>query len=450
MVCMVCERAAVADTGGAGEYYRIPNASGRDEMQAMCDSTRAFVCKEVFETGVFGTPSDTFDKSSAFGASAEGPGLEFLQDLTEGSIHPHSVLDTPHGLASVTNLAGREIGAGDRKRFRRLAQFGDGTSHEQKDAPFYLTFLQEEERGKCRRTELPNHACLADDVFRISHSGEGVLIYELGEDVQADHIDFGGRVSKEKFVGTRIGARREFCEDWQGTHVASLAAGATHGVAKAATIVPVAVKPGCRIAGSVLDMLRGLQWTIEHRRRNPDKPAVMFTSTKVAVDGLDQVAIDILEDLVRVLVYDFGTIVVATSGANALDASRFTPGRMHEVITVGGLEVYKEISLQENVATTWLNSNYGEPIDIWSPAAFIDAAFPVSNNGTSTYSGVPQASALVAGVIASMLSYSSSLTPDDVKRQLRIRSSENLMIMTRPRNIRSVLQIPSDWSALVV
>lgn len=442
---LTCVRSADhASADLAGIFVYVPDAPGTEILRAACadlEESGSFECTDIFESGVFGVGTFSDVIRSTFGEHAEGPGEFILQDLTEGSIHPHSIESAPYGLASVSNLAGREI------RQRRLADM-QRPIVQQNSAPYYLTILQDTERSLCRSQDVPETLCLGLEDFKLSHGGANVEVYSVGEDIDVEHDDLRGRVSSDKYVGRRIGEHREFCEDWQGTHVASLAVGHVHGVAKLATVIPVAVKPGCRLPGSALDLAKGLQWAIERRRRTPDTPAVMFLSTKLAVTQGDRVAIDIVEDLVRVIVNELSMTIIATAGANAEDATMFTPGRMDEVITVGGLEVYHEISLRSNVVTTWSASNYGSAIDIWSPASFIDAASPSpsANNATATFSGVPQASAIVAGVVASMLEYSPHFTPHEVKSQLRLWSSETMMVMTRPRNKRNVLQVPTDWT----
>ena len=449
-IALACDAKRIPNTSDAnkGVFYRLALAN-IDHVQETCNAaTDMFTCEHVFETGVFGTQHvSSKDVLQALGQGAQGPGSNYKQDATEGELHPHNAKDTPSGLANVVNLAGREVTTSTPgTQARRALKSAFSTATEQENAPFYLGFLQQEERSSCERGGGPQHACLGTDVFRVSHSGKGVTIYFVGEDVSRVPAEMEPRISSDKFVGERISAHHEFCEDWQGTHMASLAAGAHHGVAKEAVIVPVAVKPGCRIEGPILDLLRGLQWVIDRRRERADSPAVLVMSTKFAVSQQDTVALSILEDLVRVLTNDLQVTVVAAGGANAIDAAHFSPGRMHEVITVGGLEVYKEVSMGEVISTVWLASNYGNSIDLWAPAAYIDAAYPLDSNSTATYSGVPQAAALVAGVAASLLHYNPQLTPEDVKRELRIRSSENLMIMTRPRNTQNVLQIPTDWA----
>lgn len=443
LACRAVSVPGAADANGV--FFRVPPATVGDINQMCNNAANLFKCKNVFETGMFGTQIGSDQAVLKFlGSGSQGPGLNHLQDATEGELHPHKGVQTPNGLANIVNLAGREVGVSvsASRRMKSLTT----AAIAQMGAPYYLTFLQQEERLSCKFGGGPQHACPDESVFRLSHSGKGVTLYAVGEDVSTRASDVKARVSLDKFVGERLSNHHEFCEDWQGTHTASLAAGVTHGVAKGATIVPVAVKPGCRVQGTVLDLLKGLQWV--HRRKTPNSPAVVFISTKYAVDQPDTVALDILEDLVRVLTYDLGATIVAASGANAIDATNFSPGRMQEVITVGGLEVYNEISMRTTISTVWLDSNYGDAIDIWAPAAYIDAAFPLTPDSTATYSGVPQATALVAGVAASLLEYIPNLRPEDVRRELRIRSSENLMIMTRPRNVQNVLQIPSDWATL--
>ena len=274
-------------------------------------------------------------------------------------------------------------------------------------------------------------------------SGSGVTVYALGEDIDPSSVDFlGGRISSVKFVSRTISECPQVCECWQGTHVASLTGGTLHGVAKLVTQIPVVVKPGCRLAGSTLMLVRGLQWIIDHRRSLGEDagPAVVVTSTKVAIDRTDRVAIDLTEDLFRAII-NMNVTVVATAGANAADSSKFSPGRMRECLTVAGLDVFSDASKGKLTSQPWMNSNYGADVDVWAPAAYITASSSDAGD-TLTFSGVPQASGIVAGVIATMLESDPDMTPDQVREAIVASASEVLMVGGRPRTVSNVLQMP--------
>jgi len=114
----------------------------------------------------------------------------------------------------------------------------------QSGAPWHLSRLDQAEPPLDTRFEYPANA------------GNGVRVYIVDTGV-SPHPDLGARLAAG-FSTVADGLGSADC-DGHGSHVAGLAASATYGVAKLATIVPVRVF-GCSGPASLSDVLDGLDW----------------------------------------------------------------------------------------------------------------------------------------------------------------------------------------------
>jgi subtilisin family serine protease len=97
-------------------------------------------------------------------------------------------------------------------------------------------------------------------------AGAGVTAYIVDGGVRADHTEFSGRVAAGYTAFTDGGGTAD-C-DGHGTHVAGTTAGATYGVAKSATIVPVRVLD-CTGSGAWSGIIAGLDWIVAHHVSGP-------------------------------------------------------------------------------------------------------------------------------------------------------------------------------------
>lgn len=111
-----------------------------------------------------------------------------------------------------------------------------------------------------------------DATFTPSGDGSGARIFLVDTGISADHADFGGRASGGfASIADRRGASD--CNG-HGTHAAGTAAGATFGVAKSATVVPVRALD-CNGSGAIPGVIAGLDWVAGQlegslRRQSPE------------------------------------------------------------------------------------------------------------------------------------------------------------------------------------
>ncbi|MBC7291708.1 MAG: S8 family peptidase, partial [Actinotalea sp.] len=223
-------------------------------------------------------------------------------------------------------------------------------------------------------------------------TGAGVSAYVVDTGVRADHVDFGGRVVGGA-TAVNDGRGSGDC-DGHGTHVAGTVAGASYGVAKQATIVPVRVLD-CQGNGSWSQVIAGLDWVVRHHQTGV--PAV----ANLSLGGPASSAVD---TAVQNVIDDGVTVVVAAGNSN-VDACSTSPARVAGALTVG--------ATASNDARASF-SNYGRCLDLFAPGQSITSAWWTSRTATSTISGTSMAAPHVAGVAAQVLQGSPGASPSSV------------------------------------
>lgn len=423
--------------------FLLPRGAGTNVSDVCCNLV-GFQCVSTFANAAYGyTNLSTAVVSERVSAATGGPvavGYEVLQDATPGTLYPTPV----QPFAPLADIAfAYDAGNLPTNVGRSLKQFEVPTekARVQVAAPYHLTFLNLKQRNICNITG--TKCQFGDGAYVYRGTGKGVRVYAMGEAIDERHNDFmvAGRtkVSPDSYVfeGYRVD---ETCSRWQGTHVAALIAGNFYGVAKDTELVSVAVKPGCRRAGTARALVEGVWWIIKHLERHPSK-AVVVIDAKISVRQPDLVVVDIFEELVNDLV-DKGVIVVATAGASRVDACSFTPGRMTRAVTAAGAEV---VQLPTRMAARpWLESNYGECVNIWAPGALIESAFSPDRDATAVFSGTTPASAMVAGVLAVLMANHPGDSRDALMERLHNASSSSIMVYSRPGTVLNILQNPVD------
>lgn len=368
-------------------------------------------------------------------------GYDVLQDPQEGFLHPEeSAMAAPN--ASVA-FAYEKLALPSRSLMQITVDLPSHAASIQTNAPYHLSFLNSRQRTLCK---IRQATCqFTDDNYVYDTTGRNVRIYSVGEAVSKGHIDFSTvmsgatRVSSDEFVfSSFIPDMNQTCSKWQGTHVAALAAGLMHGVAKDSTVVSVAVKPGCRKLSTARALADGLYWLKKHAERNPGR-AVVLVDTKVSVLQPNGVAIDILEDLF-VDLHNMGIAIVTGAGTGSLNACSFTPLRLPFVITVAGAEVVRLPS--KVIARPWDRTNYGECVTIYAQAASMESAFAPGLSDTAVYSGTTQAAGITAGVLAALLERNPSDSIETLTERLVNVSSTAYLMYSLPDTVESILQLP--------
>ena len=226
--------------------------------------------------------------------------------------------------------------------------------------------------------------------YSYAATGAGVQSYILDTGIRPDHVDFGGRVVSG-FTAINDGRGTNDC-DGHGTHVAGTVGGATWGVAKGTTLVPVRVLD-CNGSGTLSGVIAGIDWVTA----NHVKPAVANMSLGGgASSSLDQAVANSVAAGV--------TYVVAAGNSNT-NACNASPAREPSAITVGA-------TTSSDARASY--SNFGSCLDLFAPGSSITSAWYTSSTATATISGTSMASPHVAGVAALILEGNPGATPSQV------------------------------------
>ncbi|WP_153398610.1 S8 family peptidase [Ornithinicoccus halotolerans] len=229
-----------------------------------------------------------------------------------------------------------------------------------------------------------------DGSYGHTAAGVGVDSYIVDTGIRSDHEEFTGRVAP----GYNTVRGRNTTEDCNGhgTHVAGTVGGATYGVAKETTLIPVRVL-NCRGSGTWSGVVAGMDWVAA----NADGPSV----ANLSLGGAASSAVD---DAVARMVAAGVTVAVA-AGNDGADACGSSPARAEAALTVGATDSGDD-------RPSW--SNWGSCLDLFAPGASITSAWHTSTTATNTISGTSMASPHVAGAAALYLESNPGAEPGQV------------------------------------
>ncbi|MFD4029737.1 S8 family peptidase [Streptomyces sp. NPDC058637] len=240
-----------------------------------------------------------------------------------------------------------------------------------------------------------------DGVYDVAGTGQGVTAYILDTGIETAHSEFGGRVGAG-YDAVGDGRNGEDCNG-HGTHVAGTVAGATYGVARSASLVPVRVL-NCEGSGTWAGVIAGLDWIAQ----NAEQPAVVNAS----LGGPSSSAVDDAFDALA----DQGTLPVVAAGNENQNACNVSPARAHGVVAVGAGDD------QDRQATF---SNWGTCVGLYAPGVGIVSAG--LGGGSSTLSGTSMASPHVAGVVALLKEQNPDATPQEVTDRLAAEATSDVL-----------------------
>lgn len=231
-----------------------------------------------------------------------------------------------------------------------------------------------------------------DGTYDVDGTGRGVTAYILDTGIESAHSEFGGRVGAG-YDAIGDGRNGEDCNG-HGTHVAGTVAGATYGVASAASLVPVRVL-NCEGSGTWAGIIAGLDWIA----RNAEQPAVVNAS----LGGPASAAVD---DAFDALAAE-GTLPVVAAGNEDQDACDVSPARAGGVLAAGASDG------RDRQATF---SNWGTCVGLYAPG--VDIVSANLGGGSTTLSGTSMAGPHVAGAAALYKEQNPDATPREVTDRL--------------------------------
>jgi subtilisin family serine protease len=211
-------------------------------------------------------------------------------------------------------------------------------------------------------------------------NGTGVLAYIIDTGVRATHNEFTGRVNTARgFTAIADGRGTDDCVG-QGTFLASIIAGATLGMAKGATVVPVRVM-NCTGSGTTAGIINGINHVANNCGDTEKCVATMAfggsfsSSLNTAVDNLVASGVPV-------------SLPVGSTGCSG------SPASATSAIGVVGVN---DVDCPTSTIT-------GSCIDIYGPATTILGAGISNNSATQTLSSTGAAAAHVAGAVAQGMS----------------------------------------------
>ncbi|KAK6464357.1 peptidase S8/S53 domain-containing protein [Scheffersomyces coipomensis] len=221
--------------------------------------------------------------------------------------------------------------------------------------------------------------------------GKGVVAYVVDTGIKIEHEDFEGRARWGKALVAPYQEKDFF---GHGTHCAGIIGSKTFGIAKQVELVAVGVtRPDAFV--TVSDTIKGFEFTVADFRKNLERKKKGFkgSTVNVSIGGDDSKALDASANALS----KAGLHVSLAAGNAADEASKFSPGRASEPITVGASDV--------NNTMAWF-SNFGKGVDIFAPGLDIESTF---NEG---FSEVMSGTSMAAPHVTGLLSYFLSLQPE--------------------------------------
>ncbi|HWU09059.1 MAG TPA: S8 family peptidase [Streptomyces sp.] len=240
-----------------------------------------------------------------------------------------------------------------------------------------------------------------DGTYAAGGAGQGVTAYILDTGIESAHSEFGGRVGAG-YDAVGDGRDGEDCNG-HGTHVAGTVAGATYGVAPAASLVPVRVL-NCEGSGTWAGVIAGLDWIA----RNAGQPAVVNAS----LGGPASSAVDDAFDALAAQ----GTLPVVAAGNEDQDACDVSPARADGVLAVGASDA------QDRQAAF---SNWGSCVRLYAPG--VDIVSANLGGGATTLSGTSMASPHVAGAAVLHMEQNPDAAPREVVDRLAAEATPDVL-----------------------
>jgi hypothetical protein len=261
------------------------------------------------------------------------------------------------------------------------------------------------------------------------NNGSGVNIYILDTGFRRSHFEFGGRASQAADFAYHTAT--DDC-DGHGTHVGSLAGGATVGVAPGANLISVRIA-GC---GGVAynpewspvksTIVAGLNWVARHHVK-PAVANVSFANRVVFFRRWFKMRSPI-EKAARFAVQS-GVTVVAAAGNRPINAEKYSPARAGEVISVSGTMFNDERHPR---------FSFGK-VEIFAPGVDLVGAALGGDFSYVPASGTSSAAPLVAGAAALYLHTRPTATPQEVRNALLTNATPGVVINPGPGSANRLL-----------
>jgi len=277
-----------------------------------------------------------------------------------------------------------------------IAAYTSGHAEHQNGAPWGLARLSHQSWSYNNDGNTfysnPNNAYYYHEVSGV------VTVYMLDTGVDVEHPEFEGRAS----WGKNFVTSHNIDDNGHGTHLAGIAIGKEHGVARNAHLVSVKVLNANR-EGSVDDFSRAIDWVIDDYKSRGGKAVINYSA--------DGDISDFRANAVNRAIQN-GIFVVNAAGNENQDACNYGPSNMGPNHT--GLLAVAALNYTNAPGTF---SNYGHCVDVYAPGVDIHSSLPSNRYGYMD--GTSNAAAFVSGLVACLWGQDSSMTMNDMMTAIR-------------------------------
>ncbi len=291
----------------------------------------------------------------------------------------------------------------------------------------------------------------AHDVWRNGITGQGVDVALIDSGV----INVNGLTTPGKIINgpdlsfeSQSDNVRYLDTFGHGTHMAGLIAGKGDNVSSTSDYTNhdrfVGVAPDSRIlsvkvaqadgATDVSQVIAAIDWVVQHRNDNGMNVRVLNLS--FGTDGVQDYQLDPLSYAAEVA-WRKGIVVVVAAGNSGYGTAKLNnPAYNPYVLAVGADDTRGTFATDDDTIPDWSSRGDGtRNPDVVAPGkslqslrvpgSFIDAQYPLGRINSRFFrgSGTSQATAIVSGAAALLLSQRPTLTPDQVKRLLMLSAS---------------------------
>lgn len=226
-------------------------------------------------------------------------------------------------------------------------------------------------------------------VYNSSGAGQTIYVLDSGLDLNNPSVaaEFGTRATVLYDVNGQGGAD---CNG-HGANVASVAADATYGVAKGATLIIAKINSGCGRSGQTSTSVLAFDWLAVNAPRGS---IVNWSNGFETVPRCQPVFSTLLENSIR-RAFNAGIVVIVAAGNDGCNTADYSPTRMTETFVVGATDSSR-LSFGQDARTSF--SRFGTNISAFAPGQAIAA---MNFNGQAVnVSGTSFSAPYIAGVFA--------------------------------------------------
>ena len=241
----------------------------------------------------------------------------------------------------------------------------------------------------------------APTAWQAGYRGQNIRVGTLDTGIDAGHPELAGKLAgfaEFNDTGGRVNSNPHDTGN-HGTHTAALIAGKSVGIAPDARVLSALVLPNGE--GTFAQVIAGMQWLLDPDNNASTDDGADVVSLSLGLPGMYEEFIRPTQNLIAA-----GAIPVYAAGNFGPDpGSIASPGSIPEVITVGATTQDDKVpSFSSRGPVRWgspYNGTFNKP-DLMAPGQNITSAFP--NGAYGSLTGTSQATPIVAGAIASLLS----------------------------------------------